>query len=1209
MKPSPIFRYLSVAGVVLTGGIAHVHADSLVAVTLSNGDIDEYYVAKGSFNASATWTRVRTIANVPDAFGITYNPADGNFYVTAAGTSNKIWQVTRAGVKTTLATRGVSTPNWTLANPQGIEVGPDGKLYFSTAFGTGNGNGVFSLTTAGGSFSTFIAQAATPYSLNNARDLQWSGGDLYVSARNANAVYRFNSSGTYVSTLTTALTGASGLNVDGTTMLVTTNVAAPNSLKKIDNFATAPVVGTLTATGKTNGLEIGLIEGQRHYLTFNQGTGTAGDINRLNPDGSSTAVVTFNTPTVKQANDFVVYPDVDADLAGMPDGLPDGWELAKLGTLAQGPSDDFDSDGLTNLQEYNLGTNPALADTDGDGVSDADEVNRMVGGTAKPTNPTLADTDGDGIPDGAETNTGTYVSAANTGTDPLLADTDGDTFPDYVEIARGSNPLLNTSTPGAAATAPLVDLSAAALAAGPLSSWVNTGTLGAAFAAGATPPTVTTISGVKGVTFTGTEYMTGVAAPPVLTGNNSRSMSAWIYNPTAVAEEPFLAWGRRGGPDRTNSVFGHGTDASFGAVGQWGPDADMGYGGAANVKTGRWTYVAYTYDGTTKTGTVFVDGVQVNQETFTAVLNTWAVDTSPFARPLPFRLGTSNAPDGSVAPDGGNATLTLARVKVYDHPASNAELGLVDTDGDGMPDWYETFYGLNINVNDANISSDSDTLTNLQEYNLGTNPISSDTDGDGLRDDYETLTGNYNGPTDTGTSPVLADTDGDGLADNVERNTHVFVSASDTGTDPNLSDSDFDGISDGLEVLTYQTNPNADADKDGDTLSDGDEVVLYHTNPSLKDTDGDGFDDNVEVTAGSDPNDPISTPSNIAGYGGTLVHRYKLDETSGTVALDSAGTENGTIGTEVILGQPGRDGTAIKIPSPVTANSKVLLPKAVIPAGSAPFTMTAWVKLVGALPNGLQSHILSTNDGSVGRWNLGIYDSDATAGVSANLFWFHNGGVAQTTYTGFNFNDHLNEWVHVAVTRSSSGLTAIYINGVGMELGTSKATLYAPTVGVGIGSRPATVQDGVNGLIDDVRIYNGGLSPADELALFNSYVTAYDNWATSYGLDPNGNGAPGADADNDGTANQAEFLLGLIPNNGSSRFAATVTGTPATGITLTWPSQPGLTFTVTSSLTLNGFPTVEAAALPAAGSPATITSWTSGPLAEPRKFYRVELSY
>ena len=44
------------------------------------------------------------------------------------------------------------------------------------------------------------------------------------------------------------------------------------------------------------------------------------------------------------------------------DGLPDGWETANFGNLAQGPGDDPDGDGWTNLQEYSGGSNPMAAD-------------------------------------------------------------------------------------------------------------------------------------------------------------------------------------------------------------------------------------------------------------------------------------------------------------------------------------------------------------------------------------------------------------------------------------------------------------------------------------------------------------------------------------------------------------------------------------------------------------------------------------------------------------------------------------------------------------------------------------------------------------------------------------------------------------------------------------------------------------------------------
>ena len=46
-----------------------------------------------------------------------------------------------------------------------------------------------------------------------------------------------------------------------------------------------------------------------------------------------------------------------------------------------------------------------------------------------------------------------------------------------------------------------------------------------------------------------------------------------------------------------------------------------------------------------------------------------------------------------------------------------------DADKDGLPDWWETLYGLNPNVTDSHVDSDGDGRTNLEEYNAGTNPI------------------------------------------------------------------------------------------------------------------------------------------------------------------------------------------------------------------------------------------------------------------------------------------------------------------------------------------------------------------------------------------------------------------------------------------------------------------------------------------------------
>lgn len=48
---------------------------------------------------------------------------------------------------------------------------------------------------------------------------------------------------------------------------------------------------------------------------------------------------------------------VDSDA----DGLDDGWEMAKFGTLAYGPKDDPDADGFSNAQEQLMGTHPLVS--------------------------------------------------------------------------------------------------------------------------------------------------------------------------------------------------------------------------------------------------------------------------------------------------------------------------------------------------------------------------------------------------------------------------------------------------------------------------------------------------------------------------------------------------------------------------------------------------------------------------------------------------------------------------------------------------------------------------------------------------------------------------------------------------------------------------------------------------------------------------------
>jgi len=67
-----------------------------------------------------------------------------------------------------------------------------------------------------------------------------------------------------------------------------------------------------------------------------------------------------------------------------------------------------------------------------------------------------------------------------------------------------------------------------------------------------------------------------------------------------------------------------------------------------------------------------------------------------------------------------------------DFTGDNADL---DDDNDGIPDDWETANGLNLrDVSDANLDKDGDLLTNLEEFQAGTDPRNPDTDGDAVPD-------------------------------------------------------------------------------------------------------------------------------------------------------------------------------------------------------------------------------------------------------------------------------------------------------------------------------------------------------------------------------------------------------------------------------------------------------------------------------------------
>ena len=129
-------------------------------------------------------------------------------------------------------------------------------------------------------------------------------------------------------------------------------------------------------------------------------------------------------------------------------------------------------------------------------------------------------------------------------------------------------------------------------------------------------------------------------------------------------------------------------------------------------------------------------------------------------------------------------------------PEGQERVIFVDTSGFGLDREFSTLERRNATSSTSMKDTDSDGLTDFEEYIIRTDPRSPDTDGDGLSDYMEWFKW-Y-------TSPVSVDTDGD-AANNSPPNAFLFDGQELLGTrkgstSPTLSDTDGDGKSDGEEI-------------------------------------------------------------------------------------------------------------------------------------------------------------------------------------------------------------------------------------------------------------------------------------------------------------------------------------------------------------------------------------------------------------------------